>query len=85
MVLEAHAKSTGRTPLELEGPGFPLELSYVWAWFIELDEARGVSFAGASPISFTEMQAWAALTGRVLLPNEVRLIRRLDRARTQNI
>jgi len=78
-------RKSGHVPLGLEGPEIPSDVAHVWRWFLELDEARGVSMGGVAPISYTDIRSWAELTGRDPSPLEVRLIRRLDRARLRAI
>lgn len=76
---------------ELAGPDCPEVFAYVWDWFRELNNARphtistlstaaGMSSTVATvPLSFTEIEAWAKLTGRwPLRPSEVELLRELD-------
>jgi len=65
----------------LRGPGLPPEVAYLWDWFLELDSARTSNGFGLNPIGYTELAAWAALTGRSPLPWEVRWLMALDRAR----
>lgn len=65
-------KTTGRKPKQLaEAPELPEELGYIWEWFREV-------FSG-EPLTFSEMQAWAQLTGKRLLGWEAELIKSLDR------
>lgn len=52
--------------------------AYLWAWFVELSAARSGNGFGENPIGYTEIAAWAALTGRDLTPWEVSVLRRLD-------
>lgn len=73
-------RQTGITPPQLEAPPLPLELAHVWAWFLELSEARASGSLGTSPITFGEMLAWAQLTDRKPRPFEITLLRALDRA-----
>lgn len=52
----------------------------MWGWFCELSAARGGNGFGLSPISFTEIDAWARVTGERPTPWEVGLLRRIDTA-----
>lgn len=47
-------------------------------WFGELTAARSSNGFGANPITFTEIKAWAELTGRRPSPLEIVALRRLD-------
>ncbi|MDX3973300.1 hypothetical protein [Shinella sp.] len=57
----------------------PPEAEHIWSWFIELDKARQVGMQ-ANPIAFSDIQAFAALSGVAMLPWEVRALRSLDHA-----
>ncbi len=65
---------------ELEGPPVPQCLEYLLTWFSDLSAARSSNGFSANPISYTEMQAWAELTGIRPTPFEVECLRALDRA-----
>ena len=67
-------------PAALRVPPIPAALDYLWGWFCELSAARSSSANGPNPISFSEMAAWAALTGKALLPRDVRAIAQIDQA-----
>lgn len=47
--------------------------------FLELSGQRTGTGYGPNPIQFTELQAWMMVTGRTLLPWEVRAILAMDR------
>lgn len=63
----------------LQGPGLPAEAAYLWEWFLELSAARPSGGFGPSAIAYSEILAWAQLTGRRPVPWEVRWIGHLDR------
>jgi hypothetical protein len=67
------------TPLALQSPDFPQELEYVWSYFLSLNEGRGATQVGAAPLTYSDIKAWAELTGNILTPFEVDCIKRLDR------
>jgi hypothetical protein len=48
--------------------------------FAELSSARGSNGNGPNPISYTEIAAWAQLTGRTLTPWLVATLVAMDRA-----
>jgi len=80
--LEAVYRQTGRMPLKLaEVPELPVELTYLWLWFCELDVARGNNGYSFVPLSNTEIQAWSLLTRNEPLPWEIMVIRRIDTVR----
>jgi len=54
-------------------------LTHVWAFFLELNQARSGSGFGANPISYTEILAWSQLTERNLSAFEVSAIKAVDR------
>jgi hypothetical protein len=57
----------------------PLELSYLWDWFQELHIARGGNGWGPNPFSYSDIAAWAGLTGTDIRASEVKTILILDR------
>lgn len=61
-----------------DGPGLPDTLSYLWAWFMELDATRQYTQIGMSALSFTDVRNWADLTQRKPRPHEVDALMRLD-------
>lgn len=66
-------------PLELEREEeVPDEVAYIWAWFQELHAARGSSGFAPSPISYSEIFAWAQLTGREPEPWEIQVLKDID-------
>jgi hypothetical protein len=65
---------------KLLAPEFPDELEYLWGWALELHGRSGVSMAGLNPLTFQTIEAWARLTGRSLLPQEVEGLILLDSA-----
>jgi len=77
--LEHVEKTTGRRPLDLDGPDFPDLLSYIWAWFLELHGTRQQGMGGPLAITFTEIKGWSELTQIEILPEEVELLKRLDK------
>lgn len=67
-------------PAALRLPEIPAALAHLWEWFIELSAVRSGNGAGPNPIAFSEVEAWARLTGRLLTPRDVRAIAMLDQA-----
>ena len=65
-------KTLKRKPPQLENaPELREELRYLWERFREV-------FAG-EPLTYTELQSWARMTGKRLLGWEAELIKSLDR------
>jgi len=54
-------------------------LQYVWDWFCALNETRNYSENGAMAISYAEIAAWRDLTGERPSPDDISLIKKIDR------
>jgi len=67
-------------PAGLRVPEIPAALAHIWDWFCELSFSRTGHGAGPNPIAYSEIEAWAVLTGRQPAPRDVRAIGMLDRA-----
>lgn len=68
----------------LDGPEMPDAVGYLWEYFLALHERRRhlVLPSGtliSEPIPYTEVAAWATLTGRALASYEVEILMTLDR------
>lgn len=72
--LEALERRGGRRHPLLDGPPLPAAAAHLWQWFLELRAAN------AAPLTFSEIRAWAALTGQWPRPWEVAALRALDAA-----
>jgi len=57
-----------------EPPEVPWPLAHIWEWFGELCAGR----RGSEPLAFADIDAWSRLTGAMIRPSEVALIKRLD-------
>lgn len=77
--LEQAYKSTGVRPAALDTAVVPFCANHIMEWFWELNAARGSNGFGALPLGFGDIASWASLTGRLLRPLEVRLLRVVDR------
>ncbi len=75
--LESVANQTGIVPKELDTPLPPDRVMYLWLWFQQLSRRRGSGF-GPSPLTFSEVAAWAMLTGYIVSPAEVEVLMLLD-------
>ena len=63
---------------KLEGPEFPENLAYLWAWVMELHGRSGVGMAGLAPLSYTTIRDWSELTDQYPDPDEVQGLMALD-------
>jgi hypothetical protein len=74
-------KQTGRKPESLAAAQEPLPdaVAYILDWFYELNRCRsGNGFGGINRITYTEIAAWASLTGRIPTAEEVECLLLLD-------
>lgn len=83
---EQYAAQTGLDPDEaltlfgLEAPEIPEGFEPVWAWFWELASGRGHTGFAWLPLSWTEMDAWARMSGIDMQPWLAGMFRAMDRA-----
>ena len=77
--MESVERQTGQRPAALNGPAIPEAGAYLWVWFLELHCSRGGGF-GPSALTYSEILAWAALTGSDPVPWEIQIIKALDGA-----
>ena len=68
-------ENTGKYP----GPDLeiPIDLQYLWEWFTCLSSTRGGGW-GPSPITYTEIKAWAELLNIYPSPWEVGMLKVMD-------
>jgi hypothetical protein len=78
--LERVEARTGRRPPELDTPPIPAWALHIVDWWGELNAARGGNGMGPNPIGWSDLAAWAALTGTAPSPFEVRTILAIDHA-----
>jgi len=52
----------------------PKGTEHLWQWFLELSSAR----QGLSALTYSEILAWATLTGRKIDPEEATILKRID-------
>lgn len=69
---------SGVMPVELDFPEPPYPVLYLWHWFLELHNSRQYSMDGAMATTYTEIKAWAELTGRNPTQEDIRIIKQLD-------
>lgn len=76
--LESVQRFTGITPPELQDPKELPELcADWWLMWIDMDKGRQIGQA-VHAISWSEMESWARLTGRRLLPLDAEALRAVD-------
>jgi hypothetical protein len=59
-----------------EPSDLPWQLEHVWRWFGELCAGR----KGLEPLGYLDIDAWSRLTGALIRPAEVHLIKAIDGA-----
>lgn len=58
----------------------PPTCDHIWQWFCDLSACRSHADSGPQPISHQEIQAWSRLTGQIITPEEVDILRAMDKA-----
>lgn len=76
--LQSAWRQSGIKPHNWPDAKLPEEVKYLWEFFVELNRARGSNGFGPSPLSFSDLHAWATLTGNRLDPWELRAILAID-------
>jgi hypothetical protein len=64
----------------LDLPPMPEEFTFAWGSFVDLQSTRGSNGFSSNPITYLEIEAYIRLSGRVLLPHEIRAIKVIDTA-----
>lgn len=65
-----------------EGPPFPLELDYLWQWFIEISIGLAPTGFGPAMVTWEAVRAWQQMSGAgPVEPWEARALIRLGMAR----
>lgn len=81
--LEVHLtnywRQSGVLPDQLNIPPIPVELEYVWEWWLKLHSTRSVGMEECH-ITYTEIMNWSSLLKINIDPFEVRCIMALDSA-----
>ncbi|MFO0271361.1 MAG: hypothetical protein ACK53W_12605 [Gemmatimonadota bacterium] len=78
--LEQVERQTGDRPPELDMPPIPDCIAHVWEWWVDIASSRGSTGFGPAAITYSEIAAWAALTGADPTPFEVQALRAIERA-----
>ena len=61
-------------------PSMPEEFTFAWGSFFDLQATRGSNGFSPNPLTYLEIEAYIRLSGRVLLPYEIRAIKVIDSA-----
>jgi hypothetical protein len=56
----------------------------LWRWFIDISSGRTYGMSGPNPISFTEIQSYAAVSRWPILPHHVIILRAMDAVWLEN-
>jgi hypothetical protein len=64
----------------LDMPPMPEEFTFAWGSFFDLQATRSSNGFSHNPLSYIEIEAYIRLSGRVLLPYEIRAIKVVDTA-----
>jgi hypothetical protein len=73
-----HLRQAGAVS-ELQPPvEFPVELTFPWEVFLELNSARPEGAMGSGKITYSEIKAWCDVMECNLSALQIRVIRRLD-------
>lgn len=80
--LRSHLKAVERQTKRkrIRNPKVPDAAGHLWTWFWQLSDARPEGFSSAGPLTFSEIAAWAGLTGSAPRPWEVEALKAMDRA-----
>ena len=75
--LENYWKQSGVKPEQLDVDPIPLEIEYVWAWWLQLHETRQMGME-ANHIAYTEVASWSKLMQIQPTCFEIKCIMALD-------
>lgn len=77
--------SAEKAKATLTPPAFPEALAYLWSWWLDLCAARPEGQHGLAPLTYTDLHAWASLTGAEPTPWEVSALLSIDRTYRQHV
>ena len=63
-----------------EPPEIPDAVAHVWEWWWRLNARRSSGFDSMSPLSYSEIYHWSALTRTQITPDEINMLMQLDDA-----
>lgn len=75
-----NSKAREAARAKLNGSALPACILYLWRWFLDLHNGRPSGGFGPGAITYSDMHAWAALTGNRPTPWDVETIKQLDYA-----
>lgn len=62
------------------GPEIPLCIEHIWEWFWQIHKGRSSGMSGPNPLTWSDLYAWASLTGLQVRPIEFEIIKDIDSA-----
>lgn len=68
-----------------EPPEIPDAIAHVWAWFWELSARRAPGFDSITPLSYSDIYHWSALTRTQITPSEIAILIQTDDAFLQQM
>lgn len=71
-------KQQGLNVEELNRPDVPKDVTYIFDWFLELQNGRQYSNFGPQPFSWTDIKSWAELKNYSLMSWEVDVLKKID-------
>lgn len=74
------AERRAKYEAQLEMPPFPMALAYLWRTYNRLRRRKGSSGFGASPIEWTDIEAFLRVTRTSLMSWEISALERIDDA-----
>jgi len=77
-LLTKFSQKTGKTHPDLIFPDLDEMAMYLWEWFMELQRGRQYGMSGALPLSYSDMKAWAELTGKQPQHWEIDVLKQID-------
>lgn len=77
---ETRRERNDRFGLDSPEPVIPEGGAYLWDWFWELSQERREGMNGPMPLSSRDIAAWCDISGNVVRPDEVAVLRRMDAA-----
>jgi len=61
-------------------PRLPAGSEILWGWFLDLNQTRSFGFSGPNAITYSEIDAYARLTGAPIGPRHVAALMAMDAA-----
>ena len=68
-----------------EPPDVPDQVIHVWGWWWHLNSRRAPGFDAMSPLSYSDIYHWSALTRTQITPDEINMLIQMDDAYLQAV